>query len=59
MTKDEARLAIRTEWAEIPPANRQTRHQAAVFVMKAMPRYAFRCGQDRFQVIMNWLEEAA
>jgi hypothetical protein len=40
-------------------AGRRTEHQAAVFVMKAMPRYEFRCGRDRFHVIMNWLADAA
>lgn len=59
MTKDEAREAIQAEWANIPLAGRRTEHQAAVFVMKAMPRYEFRCGRDRFHVIMNWLADAA
>ena len=58
MTKNEARQAILAEWSAVPPADRRTTHQAAVFVMKAMPRYDFRCGQDRYQVIMGWLKEA-
>ena len=59
MTRDEARQAILTEWAAVPTANRSTKDQAAVFVMKAMPRYDFRCGQNRFHLIMGWLDGAA
>ena len=58
MTKDEARQAILAEWATISPEDRQTRHQAAVFVMKAMPRFEFRCGPNRFGLIMGWLDKA-
>ena len=59
MTRDEARKAIQSEWAAVPPAGRETTHQAAVFAMKAMPRFDFRCGRDRFHLIMEWLGEAA
>ena len=59
MTKDEARQAILTEWAAVPPAGRLTTDQAAVFAMKAMPRFEFRCGRDRFHLIMGWLKGTA
>jgi hypothetical protein len=58
MTQNEAREAITGEWAALPPAGRSNEHQAAVFTMKAMPRYEFRCTGNRYQVIMGWLRNA-
>jgi hypothetical protein len=55
MKQDAARSIILSEWSALPEAERSTEHQAAVFAMKAMPRYSFRCAGDPYQKIKGWL----
>jgi hypothetical protein len=55
MKRDAARAIILSEWSALPEAERSTQHQAAVFAMKAMPRYPFRCAGDPYQRIKGWL----
>jgi hypothetical protein len=55
MTQDEARQAILAEWAALPLVKRISEHQAAVFAIKAMQRFEFRCFGDRYQTIKGWL----
>jgi hypothetical protein len=57
MTQDDARQAILTEWSSLPPLKRMSEHQAAVFAIKAMQRFQFRCFGDRYRTIKAWLVE--
>lgn len=56
MTKEEARLACIRDWMALPPDERRTEHQAAVFAMRIKDRYVFRSSDDRYQVIKGWLQ---
>ncbi|MDB5407708.1 MAG: hypothetical protein JWL84_2620 [Rhodospirillales bacterium] len=58
MTRTEARATIIVEWFALPPEERGSEHQAAVFAMKAMAKYDFRCAGDRYQIIKSWLTSA-
>ena len=57
-TEDEARRKIRREWSKLPPSERQTREQAAVFAMEIKDKYPFPSKTDRYQVIKGWLDLA-
>lgn len=56
MTKEEARLACIRDWMALPPDERRTEHQAAVFAMRIKDRYAFRASGDKYQVVKGWLQ---
>lgn len=58
MTRTQARAAIIAEWLALPPEERRNEHQAAIFAMKAMRKYGFRCVGDRYQLIKSWLDAA-
>jgi hypothetical protein len=55
----EARATIINDWLALPPEERGSEHKVAVFAMKAMSKYKFRCAGDRYQLIKSWLALAS
>jgi hypothetical protein len=55
MKQEEAKRMILTEWYKLPPEERKTEHQAAVFAFKSQSRFHFKCSGDPYQCIMGCL----
>lgn len=55
MHKREAREAILRKWQSLAASLRRNEHQAAVFALKAIARFDFRCHGGKYELIKGWL----
>jgi len=55
MLKDDAKREMVRLWLSLPPDERRTEQQAAMFAMAHKDRFNFKASGDRYQVVKGWL----